>query len=112
MLRITLPLIAYDVLFGLLARIRRAALASRTRRSVSSFAADSLRGTRGPERHLALAGGFLVPALVGWIAPATPRVLSHAMAVKVDISVANNLRPQCRTRLAIFRRIAISPPWG
>jgi len=51
--------------------------------------------------------GFLIPALIGWIALAILRALVHSMELKADITVADNLQARRRrTRLAIFSRIA------
>lgn len=50
--------------------------------------------------------GFLMPALVGWIALAILHALTEAMTLKADISVANNLEARRRrTRLALLNRI-------
>lgn len=50
--------------------------------------------------------GFVMPALVGWIALAILHAFIHAMTIRADISVADNQRARRkRTRLAIFSRI-------
>ncbi|MBH5321628.1 mechanosensitive ion channel [Erythrobacter sp. JGD-13] len=50
--------------------------------------------------------GFLMPALIGWMALAIMRAFVHALQVKADIGVADNLQARRRqTRLAIFSRI-------
>jgi len=52
------------------------------------------------------AAGFVMPALIGWIALAIMRALFETMALRADTSVEDNLRArQQRTRLAIFGRI-------
>jgi small-conductance mechanosensitive channel len=51
--------------------------------------------------------GFLVPGLIGWFAIALIGALGDVMAIRHDISVADNLRARRRrTRLAILSRIA------
>lgn len=51
--------------------------------------------------------GFLMPAIVGWIALALMHAFIHAMNERADISVPDNRRARRkRTRLAIFSRIA------
>ena len=51
--------------------------------------------------------GFVMPALVGWIALAVLRALFHAAELRADITVADNLQARRqRTRLAILSRIA------
>lgn len=51
--------------------------------------------------------GFVMPALIGWMALAIMRALVEAAVVKADISVSDNLQARRkRTRLAIFSRIA------
>ncbi|MWV28822.1 mechanosensitive ion channel [Erythrobacter sp. GH3-10] len=50
--------------------------------------------------------GFVMPALIGWIALSIMRALVAAMELKADISVTDNLAARRRrTRLAIFSRI-------
>ncbi|OZA91927.1 mechanosensitive ion channel family protein [Altererythrobacter sp. H2] len=50
--------------------------------------------------------GFVLPALVGWMALAVMKALVEAAVLKADISVADNLQARRkRTRLAIFSRI-------
>lgn len=50
--------------------------------------------------------GFVMPALIGWIALAIMRSLVKAMELRADITVADNLSARRRrTRLAIFSRI-------
>nr|WP_240654682.1 mechanosensitive ion channel domain-containing protein [Croceicoccus ponticola] len=50
--------------------------------------------------------GFLMPALVGWIALSIMHAFIHAMTERADITVADNrLARRKRTRLAIFSRI-------
>lgn len=52
------------------------------------------------------AAGFVMPALIGWIALAVMNALFDAMALRADVSVADNLSARRqRTRLAIFSRI-------
>ena len=51
--------------------------------------------------------GFVIPALVGWMALAIVRALADAMALRADISVEDNLAARRkRTRLALISRIA------
>lgn len=50
--------------------------------------------------------GFVMPALVGWIALAVMQAFIDAMALRADIDVADNQQARRRrTRLAIFNRI-------
>lgn len=50
--------------------------------------------------------GFLMPALIGWIALAIMRAFVAAMELRADIDVPDNLQARRRrTRLAIFSRI-------
>ncbi|GMM92915.1 mechanosensitive ion channel family protein [Qipengyuania sp. MTN3-11] len=51
--------------------------------------------------------GFVMPALVGWIALAILRALVEAMKMRADITVADNLAARRRrTKLTMFSRIA------
>lgn len=51
--------------------------------------------------------GFVMPALVGWVALAITRALVEAMELRTDLSMPDNLRARRkRTRLTIFGRIA------
>jgi small-conductance mechanosensitive channel len=51
--------------------------------------------------------GFVMPALVGWIALAVLHALIYSAEQRADITVADNLQARRqRTRLAIFSRIA------
>lgn len=50
--------------------------------------------------------GFVMPALIGWIALSIMRAFVAAMELRADIDVADNLQARRRrTRLAIFSRI-------
>lgn len=50
--------------------------------------------------------GFIMPALIGWMALAILKALVEAAVLKADISVPDNLQARRkRTRLAIFSRI-------
>jgi len=50
--------------------------------------------------------GFVMPALIGWLAIAVMRGLFETMALRADMSVEDNLEARRRrTRLAIFNRI-------
>ena len=50
--------------------------------------------------------GFVMPALIGWIALAVMHALFDAMSLRADVSVEDNLHARRkRTRLAIFSRI-------
>ena len=52
-------------------------------------------------------GGFVLPALVGWIGLSILHALIDAMALRADITVADNLAARRRrTRLSMFNRIA------
>jgi small-conductance mechanosensitive channel len=54
------------------------------------------------------AAGFIVPALIGWLAIAITQAFNDVAIVRHDISVADNLAARRkRTRLAILTRIAI-----
>ncbi|MET0373239.1 MAG: mechanosensitive ion channel domain-containing protein [Rhizorhabdus sp.] len=54
------------------------------------------------------AAGFILPGLIGWLAIALIRALNDVIAIRHDISVADNLRARRRrTRVAILTRIAI-----
>ena len=54
------------------------------------------------------AAGLLLPALIGWLAIALVRALSDVVAIRNDISVADNLRARRkRTRVTILTRIAV-----
>lgn len=51
--------------------------------------------------------GFLMPALIGWIALSVVKAFVEAAVMQADITVPDNLRARRkRTRLAIFSRIA------
>lgn len=51
--------------------------------------------------------GFVMPALIGWLALAVVKAFVEAAVMQADISVPDNLRARRkRTRLAIFSRIA------
>lgn len=51
---------------------------------------------------------LVVPALIGWLAVALVRATEAAVAIRADITVADNLRARRRrTRTAILARIAI-----
>jgi len=51
--------------------------------------------------------GFIVPGLMGWLAIALIRALSDVLALRHDISVADNLRARRnRTRVVILVRVA------
>jgi small-conductance mechanosensitive channel len=51
--------------------------------------------------------GFVMPALIGWIALSIMRAFVAAMELRADIDVVDNLQARRRrTRLAIFSRIA------
>ncbi len=116
---ITLALVIHRLLFGGMARVARAS---------GSEADDAIvRGIARPTRWalvglgLVLAAretaalaetwqriaGFVMPALVGWIALAILRAVVQALERRADITVADNLLARRRrTRLAIFSRIA------
>lgn len=115
---VTAAVVAHRVLFGFLGRIAR---------SSESQADDIIVDTLGkPTRwaFVALAivlvareiamlddawekvAGFVMPALIGWIALAIMRATVSALELRADITVADNLEARRRrTRLAIFSRI-------
>ena len=117
-LAILLALLAHRVVYGVLRRIARA-----THSEVDdSLVRNLCRPTRWAAIALALVlvarelpilgsawqkiAGFVMPALVGWIALAVLRALFHAAELRADISVADNLQARRkRTRLAILSRI-------
>jgi small-conductance mechanosensitive channel len=117
-LAILVALIAHRVLYGLLKRLTRASerkaddyiVACLERPTKWAMAALGLvlaaRETRALEGVWEKLAGFVMPALVGWIALAILHGLIHAMELKADITVADNLQARRRrTRLAIFSRI-------
>lgn len=97
------------------------------RRTASEADNILLQGIRSPTRYALIAlalvlaarewpgleeiwervAGFVMPALIGWIALAIMRALVKAASLKADITVADNLRARRkRTKLTMFSRIA------
>lgn len=117
-LGILAALVAHRVLYGLLKRVTRASesraddyivdcLERPTKWAMAALglvlAARETPALEGMWEKLA---GFVMPALVGWIALAILHGLTKGMELKADITVADNLQARRkRTRLAIFSRI-------
>lgn len=116
---IALALLAHALLFRILKRI--------TRKSVSESDNIVVAELEKPTRYAMVAlglvlaaremamleevwqriAGFVMPALIGWIALAILRGLVRAMELKANMAAADNLfARRRRTRLAIFSRIA------
>jgi small-conductance mechanosensitive channel len=52
--------------------------------------------------------GFVVPGMIGWLAIALIQALGDVVAIRHDISIADNLRARRRrTRVAILTRVAV-----
>ena len=114
---VAVALVAHRLLYGL---VNRLALAS-----ASQVDDVVVRSLRGPTRYamialgLALAAreshllaelwqklaGFLMPALIGWIALAGLNALVRANALEAEAAPADSRIARRRTRLAIFSRI-------
>jgi small-conductance mechanosensitive channel len=116
---ITLALIAHRILFGVLRRVAHAShsetddvvlrhIARPTRWALVALGLVlAARETAALEEAWQRIAGFVMPALVGWIALAILRAVVQALERKADITVADNLvARRRRTRLAIFSRIA------
>ncbi|MBO9498668.1 MAG: mechanosensitive ion channel [Novosphingobium sp.] len=120
-LAIALALAAHALAFRLLRRIAR----SSRSRADDIVVASILRPARWAMIALALVlaarempslgaawqrvGGFVLPALVGWMALALFRALVRTMMLKADVTVADNLQARRKqTRLSIFSRIGSS----
>jgi small-conductance mechanosensitive channel len=118
LLGILVALVAHRVLYGLLKRLTRASeskaddyivtcLEQPTKWAMAALglvlAARETPVLEGIWEKLA---GFVMPALVGWIALVILHGLIRGMELKADITVADNLQARRkRTRLAIFSRI-------
>lgn len=115
---VILALIVHRILLGLLRRFARASQSDSDNILVRRIA----RPSRWAMIALALVltareipalnavwekvAGFVMPALIGWLALAILNALLEAMALKADVTVENNLRArQQRTRIAIMNRI-------
>jgi small-conductance mechanosensitive channel len=118
-LGIALALIAHRILFGALRRVAHAShseaddavlrhIARPTRWALVALGLVlAARETAALEETWQRVAGFVMPALVGWIALAILRALVQAMERQADITVADNMvARRRRTRLAIFSRIA------
>src|SRR5690606_31304050 len=115
---IAVAILAHRILFGMLRRFARASdslsdniLVNRLRRP-SRWAMIALalvlvaREVPALKEMWEKIAGFVMPALLGWMALTILRALLDTMALKADISVENNLLArQQRTRLAIINRI-------
>lgn len=115
---IVLALIAHSVLFRLLRRLAYSSdsesdnilvkrLARPSRYAIVALALVlAARETPLLDEVWRKIAGFVMPALIGWMALAILQALIDAMALRADISVADNKRARRRrTRLAIFNRI-------
>jgi small-conductance mechanosensitive channel len=115
---VLVALLAHHVLFSVLKRLTHASRSPSDDYVVaclerpSRWAMSALGLVLAARETRVLAGvwekvaGFLMPALVGWIALALLQGAVKAMELKADISVADNLQARRkRTRLAIFSRI-------
>lgn len=115
---VVLALIVHQVAFRLLRRIARASdsgaddvvlrrIARPTRYALIALAlvlaAREIEALEDIWQRLA---GFVMPALIGWIAITLLNALINTMIMRADISVEDNLRARRkRTRLMIFSRI-------
>jgi len=119
LLATALGLLVHHVLYRLLAGIARASespsddmlmarLARPTRYAmVALFLVLFAREIPALGNFWTKIAGFVMPALVGWVVISVLHALVHAMELRNDISVADNLKArQRRTRLTIFSRIA------
>ncbi len=118
LLGVAIALAAHRIIFGILRRLTHA-----TRSKADDYVISCLErparwsmaalGLVLAARHTPLlaglweeVAGFVMPALVGWIALALLNGLVKAMEVKADITVADNLEARRRrTRLTIFLRM-------
>ncbi|HEY6817547.1 MAG TPA: mechanosensitive ion channel family protein, partial [Croceibacterium sp.] len=114
---VAIALVAHRLLYGLLARLARA--------SESKVDDVVVRALRGPTRWATVAlglavaareslllaaawqklAGFVMPALIGWIALAGLNAFVRANAVEADAGPGDARIARRRTRLAIFARI-------
>jgi small-conductance mechanosensitive channel len=116
---VALALVAHAVVFRMLRRIARASdsesdniLIERLARPARyAFVALGIvlvaRETPLLDGLWQKVAGFVMPALLGWIALAITQSLIEAMELRHDVTSVDNLRARrARTRLAIFGRIA------
>lgn len=118
-LGVILALVAHRIFFSILQRVARSSESESDDMVVSSLA----RPTRWSMVALGIVlaaretpllaevwqrvAGFVMPALIGWIALAIMRALVKAMELHLDLQQADNVNARRRqTRLAIFSRIA------
>lgn len=115
---ILVALAAHRLLYGLLTRLTRASeskaddylvtcLERPTRWAMAALGLVlAARETPALGTAWEKVAGFVMPALIGWIALAILHGLIKGMELKADITVADNLQARRkRTRLAIFSRI-------
>ncbi|MBB3989556.1 mechanosensitive ion channel family protein [Croceicoccus naphthovorans] len=115
---ITVALVVHRLLFGILRKVARGSGSSTddvlvrrlVRPSRYAFIALALvlaaREIPALEMAWEKIAGFVMPAIVGWLALAVMHAFIHAMTVRADITVADNRQARRkRTRLAIFSRI-------
>ncbi len=115
---VIVALIAYRILFGILRKVAHASDSETDNVVVKHLARPTkwamvalgivLAAREVPRLDAAWEkiAGFVMPALIGWIALAIMRALVAAMTMRADIDVVDNLQARRRrTRLAIFSRI-------
>jgi small-conductance mechanosensitive channel len=115
---VAVALVLHRLLYGVLKRIAKASeseaddivvksLAQPTRYSMIALGlALAARDTPALQAVWQEVAGFLMPALIGWIALAILHSFVTAMELRSDISVPDNLEARRRrTRLAIFARL-------
>ncbi|TIX49445.1 mechanosensitive ion channel family protein [Alteraurantiacibacter aquimixticola] len=116
---VIVALIAHRIFFGILRRLAHASESQADNVVVSSLARPTkwamvalglvlaARETPLLESAWEKVAGFVMPALIGWIALAIMRALVKSMELKLDLQAADNLYARRRqTRLTIFSRIA------
>ena len=116
---IALALLAHRIFYGLLSRIAKASENTADNVVVSKLGQPTrwamvalglvlaARETPALANIWERAAGFVMPALIGWIAMAILHAFVRAVEVRHDIDAEDNLRARrVRTRLAIFSRIA------
>lgn len=112
-------LVVHRIVFGILRKLARSsdskadnvvvkALARPTKWSMVALGLVlAARETPLLESAWEKVAGFVMPALIGWIALAIMRALVRSMELHLDLETADNLQARRRqTRLAIFSRIA------
>lgn len=115
---VTVAVVAHRLLFAVLKRVAKSSNSDADNLIVTTLAKPTLwafiaLGIVLAAREIALLedvwvkiAGFVMPALIGWIALSIMRATIKAMELRADISVPDNLRARrYRTRLAIFSRI-------